>query len=316
MIPSIAHFIWIGPDFPWLNWAALASAQRNGDFAEVRLHHTHDLSRSRWWRALDGLGVQRLRLEPEPTLERAAGPRLVDRYRALSAPAAQANVLRLALLLNHGGVYLDLDTVTTRTLAPLRQRHSFFCGLESIAFPAALEGAKDPRAWGGALLRTAARDAARRSRRGVSWFRRIQHLFPLAANNAVLGAEPNHPFLRELCQRLLELSPDASKRRYALGTSLLQHGLRETRVPELALLEPEAFYPLGPEMSQHWFRLDTRATLEDVLTTNTRVVHWYASVRTRHVAPSIDPAWVRRNAKRQLLSALLLRALGSDAGVA
>jgi hypothetical protein len=309
VIPSTAHFIWIGQNFPWLNWAALASAENNGEFASVRLHHTHDLSSAPWWRALERLRVESHRLNPDVELELAAGPRLVDRYRALTAPAAQANVLRIALLLNHGGVYLDLDTVTMRTLAPLRERSSFFCGLESIAFPATLDHSKNPLAWGRALLLTTARDLLRRSRQGVRWFRGIQQLFPAAANNAVLGAEANHPFLRELCQRMLELSPGDSRRRYALGTSLLQHALATTLASDLTQHSPEVFYPLGPEMSEHWFRLDTGATLDQVLAAETRVVHWYASVRTRELAPRIDPDWIRRHRERQLLSALLLRAL-------
>jgi hypothetical protein len=315
MIPPAAHFIWIGQKFPWLNWAALASAQKNGGFARICLHHSHDLSRTPWWRKVRELSqVECRRLEPAAELERAAGPRLVDRYRALSAPAAQANVLRVALLLHYGGVYLDLDTVTIQSLAPLRRQSSFFCGEERLAFPARLQRSPEPLAFAAALLRTSVRDLARRSARGLSWFPYIEHLYPTAANNAVLGAEAEHPFLHELCARMLELSPRQSQRRYALGTTLLQHALAETRIAGLGLHPPEVFYPLGPELSSHWFRLRPRAALDDVLTSSTRVVHWYASVRTRELAPRIDPDWVNQHRERQLLSALLLRALDSRLG--
>ena len=77
---------------------------------------------------------------------------------------------------------------------------------------------------------------------------------------------------------------------------------------------PEVFYPLGPELSEHWFRLNTRASLDEVLTSATRVVHWYASVRTRDRAPRVSPEWVTRHARDQLLSALLERALGERLG--
>jgi hypothetical protein len=317
MIPSTAHFIWIGQEFPWLNWAALASAEQNGGFQRVLLHHTHDLSRARWWRELRTLPtVVTRKLAPEGELEHAGGPRLVDRYRTLGTPAAQSNVLRVALLLNHGGVYLDLDTITLQSLAPLRQPCAFFCGSERIAFPAKLERSRDPLAWSAAYLRTAVRDLLRRSPHGTSWFRCIQQLYPAAANNAVLGAEAEHPFLRELCVRMLELPADESRRRYALGTSLLQRALDETCVQALVVHPPEVFYPLGPELSEHWFRLDTRARLENVLEPSTRVVHWYASVRTRKVAPLVDPSSVQRHGQRQLLSALLQRALPTSRRVA
>lgn len=314
MIPATAHFIWIGREFPWLNWAALASAQRNGGFERVLLHHTDDLSSAPWFRELrQHPQIECRRLNADAELERAAGTKLVARYRTLSAPAARANVLRVALLLNHGGVYLDLDTVTTQSLTPLRRESAFFCGAERLAFPAALSHSRSPSAWAAALLRTTARDVARRSTHGVRWFERIVHLYPTAANNAVLGATAQHPFLHELCERMLALSASESQRRYALGTSLLQHALAESRA-KLTVHPPEVFYPLGPELSEHWFRLDTKAVLDDVLAPTTRVVHWYASVRTLQAAPRVKPDWVRRQAQHQLLSALLQRALGECLG--
>ena len=216
MIPGSAHFIWIGQDFPWLHWAAVASARHNGGFDRVVLHHTDDLSQAPWFAMLRELeGVECLHLNAAAELEQAAGPKLIDRYRTLSAPAARANVLRVALLVNQGGVYLDLDTVTIQSLTGLREQCAFFCGEERLAFPASLSRSRSPFAWGAAYLRTAARDLARRSPAGVGWFAHIRHLYPTAANNAVLGASAQHPFLRELCARMLELPSNASRRRYA-----------------------------------------------------------------------------------------------------
>lgn len=311
MIPALAHFVWIGADFPWLNFAALASAAKHGGFSRVVLHHTHDLSHAPWWRALHTWpSIECRRIDPRKLLERSAGTRLVDRYASLSAPAARTNMLRIGILLEEGGVYLDLDTVTIKDLGALRRESSFFCGSEPIAFPASLERSKNPLRWATAFLRTGVRDLARRSRHGVEWFRRIQTWYPRAANNAVVGAAPKHPFLLELCERMLALSDAQSQRRYALGTSLLQHALAETTCENLVVHPPSAFYPLGPELSQHWFRLDSTADLQRVLSDDTYVVHWYASVRTKEVAPRINPAWVERHRHEQLLSALLFEAMG------
>ncbi|HET9929324.1 MAG TPA: glycosyltransferase [Polyangiaceae bacterium] len=312
MIPATAHFIWIGTEFPWLNYAAIASALANGGFSRVVLHHTHDLSGATWWRALARHpAVERRRIIPEEVLRRVGCHGLVELYRELSAPAALTNMLRLTVLLEEGGVYLDLDTVTARSLSALREA-SFFCGAERIAFPASLERTRNPARWGAAFLRTGVRDVARRSAHGVHWFRKLEHLYPAAANNAVIGAERGHPFLAELLRRVASMPRKHALQRYALGTSLLQHALGEIDSNALVVHAPEVFYPLGPELSQHWFRLNCRARLDDVLRPATRVVHWYASVRTRHLIPEITPLWVERNRDRQLLSALLFNALEKE----
>lgn len=314
MIPASAHFIWIGRDFPWLHRVALESAALHGGFDEVLLHHTDDLSGARWWRSLEQVsGVSCRRLAPEVEVDAAFGVKLVDRYRALTGPTARANVLRVALLLNRGGTYLDMDTVTVRSLHPERSEATFFCGTERIAFPGTLRGSKNPVRWGMALVRTGVRDLVRRSAHGVSAFRAIERLYPTAANNAVLGATRGHAFLRELGDRMLRLPLREVRRRYALGTALLQRALGETSCRGLTVYPPEVFYPLGPELSEHWFRRESRAQLADVLSPGTRVVHWYASVRTRAVVPHIDPAWLARQGEAQLLSALLRRVLGSRA---
>jgi hypothetical protein len=80
---------------------------------------------------------------------------------------------------------------------------------------------------------------------------------------------------------------------------------------DLHVLEPEAFFPLGPEISEHWFRESARVELDEVLGPRTLLVHWYASVRTRPYVEQIDARFVEAHAERQLFSALARRALGS-----
>jgi len=308
MIPASAHFVWIGQRFPWLNFAAVASAAQRGGFDRVTLHHTDDLTRESEFQALTKLSSVRCRrIDPASELDSAFGSRLVDLYRRLSAPAARSNLLRLAILATRGGVYLDLDTVTVAELGTLRAETGFFCGSERIAFPASLEQTHSPRAWLGAYARSALRDLVRRSSHAVGAFRRVEALYPAHANNAVLGAEPQHPFLFELCERALALPARDALRRYALGTSLLQRALAEMPRTDLVVHPPDVFYPLPPEISEHWFRADTRALLADALTPRTRVVHWYASVRTRKIVPAFDAAFAQRS--QTLLAELLRRNL-------
>lgn len=96
-----------------------------------------------------------------------------------------------------------------------------------------------------------------------------------------------------------------------MGPRLLQTLVASRRFPEVGVLPASTFYPLPPEISEHWFRLSHRSTeagksIAAALSFSTRVVHWYASVRSNAWVPRIDPDWVREHADRQLLSALVL----------
>ena len=67
------------------------------------------------------------------------------------------------------------------------------------------------------------------------------------------------------------------------------------------------FYPLGPEVSRHWFHVrQRRARLDEVLLPDTRVVHWYGSVKNQLLTDGIDSPYVRSHAARQLFSELAL----------
>jgi Glycosyltransferase sugar-binding region containing DXD motif len=256
--------------------------------------------------------VELRRLDAEDLVARApgSGGPLVELFRRLRAPAARANVTRAALLALEGGVYLDLDTVTVASLAPLRAEASFFCGLERLVFPGELKRSRSPLRWGAAFARTALRDLCRRAPEGWKHFRRIEHHYPRAANNAVLGAEPGHPLLLEMLARMASTPREQQTVRFALGTHLLQAVLRDAEGTEAArglrVHEPPVFYPLGPEISEHWFRFTPQPRPSEAVLPETRVVHWYASVRTETIVEHIDADYVRANAGRQLFSALAL----------
>jgi len=299
---------------PWIYTLALRSALRRAELDRVVLHHSHDLSEMPFWSALSATPKLELRrLDAFAVLEccRPYGARLVDLYRALSDPRAQANVLRVALLYAEGGVYLDTDTLTVRSLADLCERGGVFCGVERLVFPADVRLAR-PFAFTAAMLRTVARDTMRRLPRGWRWFRRVEHLYPSAVNNAILGAEPKHGFLAELLERMLAVPESRRRVRYELGTTLLQRAVAAYRGSELRVYPPPVFYPLAPEISQHWFRRTNAQDVFEVLTPETRVVHWYASVRTQRAVQAASPAWLRAHARDQLFSALALQILSAS----
>ena len=310
MIPSTAHFIWFGASFPWLHVLAIRSALTVGGFDRVVLHHDSDLTDSRWWSAVaDEDAFEARPLDPEAMLGAvdSIGPALVQIYREMDAPAARANMVRAAILWNEGGVYLDLDTVTVGSFDDLLLRDDFFCGEETIAYPAAVKKGRSPLAWASALARDGVRDALRRAPGGWRAFRQIDRLYAKAVNNAVVGCPPGHPFAGALLRAMTEVPLERRRIRFELGTALLQEQVAKWDQPGLIVYPPELFYPLGPEISQHWFRETARPRLDLVLSEHTRVVHWYASVRTKEIVPRVDPDWIRAHRESELFSALVTR---------
>ena len=104
------------------------------------------------------------------------------------------------------------------------------------------------------------------------------------------------------------LPPARRSQPYALGPDLLQSLVGQFSGAELVIHEPAVFYPLGPEISTHWFRNGV-ANLDLALRPQTRVVHWYASVRSKPYIALIDPSHVRAHRSTQLYSALVSRVL-------
>lgn len=310
-VPPIAHFVWFGRTFPWLNWLAVRSAADRGGYERVYLHHTDELSDSEHFQALaQDPGIECVRFDfhelmrsMEPT-----APGIVATAAALKDPAMMADLVRLALLWGQGGVYLDMDTVSIAPMDDLRQAGGFFCGAERVVWPWAVRGSRNPLRLGLAVLRSEVRALLRRHPNGWRHFRRIEQLYPLGPSNAVLGSVPRHPLLVELLNEVAALS---SKRlagsRCAAGTDMLEQILSRYRGRDVRVLPAEMFFPLGPEISEHWFRLNALnggVRPADILGPDTRVVHWYASVRAKRLIPQFDAAYVRENRGRQLLSAL------------
>jgi hypothetical protein len=306
-IPPVAHFIWFGREFVWVHLLAIRSAALRGEFSRVVLHHADDLSASPWWNELQAVPrFEARRLDPAALLEAAGGPPLVEVFRELEEMAGRANVVRAALLLTQGGTYLDADTVTVKSFAPLLAPGGAFCGKEHIVKPYGALSNPTLGSRAAMLIRRLARSACRELPGGWRTFRRIEGMYPAAVNNAVLGAEPKHRFIAELIESMIALPRERRRIRYSLGTHLLQQQVDRYAGGDLRVLEPRVFYPLGPEISLHWFRRVNQPALAEVVGAETRLVHWYASVRTREIAKLITPDYVRAHAPTQLFSALAL----------
>ena len=308
MIPKIAHFIWFGSELPWMYGLAIRSAALRGGFDRVVLHSEDNLEHTPGYamaRDVDSVSWQRL--DPEALIKKL-GPGwsgLIPLYRRLEQPAARSNLIRAVLLALEGGVYLDTDTVTVSSFEPCLQS-GVFCGVEHIVLPHDVVTSRNPAVWlrAGALL--AVRDVLRRAPRGYRAFRLVDRFYVQAVNNAVLGAEAGHELIFELLRQMLQMPPKEQLVRFALGTHLLEKTVAAYPGDDLTIHPPSRFYPLAPEISEHWFRMRSDCALGDVVADDTISVHWYASVRTKKLVPLIDNEYVRRHGRSQLWSALAL----------
>jgi len=309
-IPDRVHFCWIGASLPWAYVFAVLSAAERSELGEIVLHHTDPLEAGPKLRALERCPrVQVSRLDPLDCLIRAgrasgAGEELATLYREIERPAVKADLLRVALLYLYGGVYLDLDTVTTASLRPLLESPQFV-GCERVVWPHFVRSSRSPALWCRALALDVLRKGMRRAPGGWALFRRVESLYFCGINNAVMGAEANSRLCALYLRAMVALPAHRRLQLYALGPDLLQEVVDRFAADDLTIALPHVFYPLGPEISEHWFRMSRRVRLEAVLSRETRVVHWYASVRTRSKVAEIDPAYVRKHRERQLYSALV-----------
>ena len=307
-IPARLHFCWIGPSLPWVYVFAILSAADRSEIDDIVLHHTDRLAEDD---RLDALrrapGVRLSRIDADDYLRRTAdrlglGEALAELYAALDRPVMRADVLRSAILYSEGGVYLDLDTVTVASLLPLLGAETFV-GSESIVWPDRVRRSRSPVLWARHLALDVVRKVLSGMPHGWKAFRLVERFYAKSVNNAVMGAVRHSAFFADMLREMVAGRPDLGSR-YALGPHLLQRMVARHSGDGLVVHVPSVFYPLAPEISRHWFRIGTRASLAGLLSADTRIVHWYASVRTAGLA-RMTPDDVRRNRHRQLYSALV-----------
>ena len=308
-IPARLHFVWIGTTIPWAYVFAVLSAAEHSELTEIIFHHTDTLEDGHELHAISNVPRVRLsQIDPHACLtqtghELGLGGALVVLYRRLEDPVRRSDVLRAAILYSYGGIYLDLDTVTVASLLPLTTLHDFV-GSEFIAWPSSVRVSRSPALWARHLALDAVRKMFRRMPNGWKAFRHIERFYTRSVNNAIMGGEVNSCLFADYLHAMILLSPERQARRYALGPRLLQEVV-DRHKKDLTIHEPSVFYPLPPEISEHWFRIIQPVLLNIVLSGGTRVVHWYASVRTKSLVGQINPSYVRANRECQLYSALI-----------
>jgi hypothetical protein len=317
MIPKKFHFVWFGPRFPFPNALSIYSLRATTSSAEIHLHLSDDLRGEPHYDALMSTVPSIVLHESRP--ENLAA-RLPAPLRDPLTPVCQAltergawgplsDIARYAVLHEHGGVYLDFDTLTVRDLAPLLECGAF-CGKEVLV----VDGETFRR--GGVLrhFRTTPLDVMRavcaHVEPGYRWFSRIEKFYPAAINGAVLGARPAHPLIVDALREVPARAALLERRRSAIGPDLLQDLLRDGRYPDVTIHDPKRFYPLGPTMVAHLFRSRASAakSAAEIVTAGTYVVHWYNDAQREGSLPRA-PAETYALAQRQVFAHLARQSL-------
>lgn len=314
-IPAKLHFCWIGPSLPWAYAFAVLSAAERSELPEIILHHTDVLEDGREIQALkQEKRVQLSQIEPITFLTKTAAclgldDLLVKLYQRLDSPVMRSDVLRAAILYMQGGIYADLDTITVSSLLPLTAGPTFV-GSEFIVWPRSVRTSRSVLLLGRHLVLDLMRKLCRSVPDGWRLFKRLEPFYSLGINNAVMGAEARSPLLAAYLRAMVELPRERQSQPYALGPHLLGDTVAQDKSDTLVIQEPHVFYPLAPEISEHWFRTVRNVSLAQALPPETCIVHWYASVRTRSKIATIDPRYITNNQGSQLYSALVSSCIG------
>jgi hypothetical protein len=121
-IPNIFHFVFgLKPDFggkPFslVHYLSIQSAIEVNTPDKVYFHYHYEPT-GYWWELI----------KPKLTLNLVSIPESIF-GNPLHHFAHKADVIRLEVLLEYGGIYLDLDTICVRPLAPFYDKSSFMIG--------------------------------------------------------------------------------------------------------------------------------------------------------------------------------------------
>jgi hypothetical protein len=123
-VPNAVHFAYTSPldgtgiEFSLLHYCAVAAALRYGHADEVLIHATTTPD-NYWWRRAEKLARIVHTTVPE------------KRYNSeFRHPAHQADAIRLNVLEERGGAFLDLDVLTLRPFEPLLKSPGVVVGME------------------------------------------------------------------------------------------------------------------------------------------------------------------------------------------
>ena len=288
MIPNRIFFVWLGKIFPWSAKIAAMSALHVQKPKEIIVYSDAELQDK------DLKDIEFKVIDSSIFKDLGDNGICEELYNRVKSPASKANLLRLALLYRHGGIYLDTDTVFVKPVDDLLNLRGF-CGTETVALPRELFKSVNPLAYMACGLRFAWRFFCTYCPSGEQIFRKTETLFYQSANNAVLASEAGNPIIARAFQTINSMPQKERLRRYRLGTHLLQNITRNKSSEFMEVLPGSYFYPLGPEICRHYFLDGTAKRLNKMLLPNTRIVHWYNSVEHRFLREQLSTEWVQKH---------------------
>ena len=194
MIPRVAHFVFgLEPQeepFHFLHYVALESCRRVLEPEAIWFHHKH-LPSGPWWEQIrPHLTLAEVDLVPEVLAADYSQRRVPPQYRY----AHHADFIRLDVLLEHGGVYADIDTIFVRPFPDELYAAPFVIGRET-AVRDELTGAVRPSLCNALLMSEPGAEFAR------AWRERMA--------GALDGTWSNHSGF--LAQELSEELPEAAR---------------------------------------------------------------------------------------------------------
>jgi hypothetical protein len=131
VIPRTLHFIWLGPKpFP-----------KDSVSKVKRWLDEHPGWKFKFWTDL-GQAAPDDRMEIYP-FEMFPLQELKDCYYRSDNFGERSEILRYAILLNEGGVYIDHDVHCLKSIESLQKSHDFFCGLDPLG-PTVLSSSVNP----------------------------------------------------------------------------------------------------------------------------------------------------------------------------
>jgi FkbM family methyltransferase len=189
-IPKEFHFVFgiekQREPFALAHFLCLESCRQVNEPSTIRFHYVHE-PYGPWWD----------RIRPHLALEKVSPSRTVAEFRYRDRQVARyryahhADFIRLATLLEHGGVYADIDTLFVRPLPEALYRHEFVMGREGDV-RSGWDSASMPSLCNALLMSAAGASFGRR------WLERMPEAFD--------GSWSNHSTL--LPRRLADEFPD------------------------------------------------------------------------------------------------------------
>lgn len=295
MIPDRLIFIWLGKTFPWTGGVAIKSAADIQKPKSIWLVHEGMETSGPGYDLIKDLPNLEIIPVENSHFEGLGDDGLChELFHTLKSPASRANLLRLALLFKHGGVYLDTDVIVVKPFRDMLELHGFV-GVEPVALPATLFKSINPFRWIYCGLQFAFREFCARIPNGFKLFRLLEFGFSAAVNNAVIGAEPGNATICKAFEFIKHMPEQERLKRFRLGTRLLQNVTKNKSCESMIILKAPFFYPLGPEISAHWFKNGSDQKLEQLILSDTRIVHWYNSVEGRFLKTKLTKEWVEKH---------------------